>query len=397
MPIISSLVLVAATVLLFLTAWIVIPGWTYPIFNLSVGAPEISLWLVLGGLIVCAAALAMRGGTRLAHVTFVVALCAVVLASIPITRAPFAIQRFDAEMKRALGGNFLAGVPAPILRGMRERPVSIVALFRGVDFGSARIDTDVPFAAPNGQRLTLAVYRPRGAGRFPAVVQIYGGAWQRGSPNDFSNVARYLASRGYVVFSIDYRHAPQWTWPAQLDDVRAALAWIRAYGKDYDADVSRMVMMGRSAGAHLALLAAYEPGAPPIRGVISYYGPTDLIEGFRNPPRPDPLDVRATDEAFLGGTPDSVPARYRAASPLTYVTRPLPPTLLIYGARDHVVEARFGRALHERLLATGTPSVFLEIPWAEHAFDVDFLKSGLSAQLSLYYTERFLAWCLTRF
>jgi acetyl esterase/lipase len=107
--------------------------------------------------------------------------------------------------------------------------------------------------------------------------------------------------------------------------------------------------------------------------------------------------VRAIDEAFLGGPPDSIPERYRDASPISYATRSLPPTLLIYGARDHVVEARFGRALHERLLATGTPSVYLEIPWAEHAFDVDVLRSGLSSQIALYYTERFLAATLKRF
>ena len=76
----------------------------------------------------------------------------------------------------------------------------------------------------------------------------------------------------------------------------------------------------------------------------------------------------------------------------TLVNRPLPPTLLIYGARDFVVEPRFGRMLHERLRATGTPSVLLEIPWAGHAFDA--VPSGLGGQMSLYYIERFLAWAM---
>ena len=89
-------------------------------------------------------------------------------------------------------------------------------------------------------------------------------------------------------------------------------------------------------------------------------------------------------------TPDQVSDRYREASPISYVNRKLPPTLLVYGARDHVVEARFGEMLHERLQSTGTPSVLIEIPWAEHAFDA--IPSGLSGQLALYYTERFLAW-----
>ena len=86
--------------------------------------------------------------------------------------------------------------------------------------------------------------------------------------------------------------------------------------------------------------------------------------------------------------------RYRAASPITYVSRRLPPSLLIYGSRDHVVLLRFGAMLDDRLRAAGATSVFLEIPWAEHDFDA--VPNGPGGQLSLYYTERFLAWALAR-
>ena len=126
----------------------------------------------------------------------------------------------------------------------------------------------IRFAEPDGQRLTLTVYRPNGDGHFPAIVQIYGGAWQRGTPEDQSELGRYLAARGYVIFAIDYRHAPRWTWPAQIADVRSALAWIREHAADYKADMTRLALVGRSAGAQLALLAAYEPDAPRIRGVV---------------------------------------------------------------------------------------------------------------------------------
>jgi acetyl esterase/lipase len=206
------------------------------------------------------------------------------------------------------------------------------------------------------------------------------------------------------VFAIDYRHAPEWRWPSQIEDVRAALEWIRVHGGEYDADVSRLALLGRSAGAHLAMLAAYEESSRsplasaerllPVAAVVSYYGPVDLTDGYRNPPRPDPLDVRAIEEAFLGGTPDLLPDRYREASPITYVSRSLPPSLLIYGSRDHIVMSRFGAMLDGRLRAAGATSVFLEIPWAEHAFDV--IPNGPSGQLSLHYTEQFLAWALTR-
>jgi acetyl esterase/lipase len=147
--------------------------------------------------------------------------------------------------------------------------------------------------------------------------------------------------------------------------------------------------VGRSAGAQLALVAAYQAGAPAVAGVVSFYGPVFLADGWREPPRPDPLDVRTVLETYLGGTPDQVPDRYAAASPITYLSPRSPPTLLVYGRRDHIVQVDFARRLEARLREAGVPVALLEIPWAEHAFDV--LPDGLSAQVSLYYTERFLA------
>jgi acetyl esterase/lipase len=194
-----------------------------------------------------------------------------------------------------------------------------------------------------------------------------------------------------VIFAIDYRHAPAARWPAQIDDVNTSLAWIGEHAAEYGGDTSRVVLMGRSAGAHLALMAAYAVTPPlAIRGVVSYYGPSNLVDSYRKPPRPDPLDVRSNEIALLGGSLSEMPDRYAEASPLSLATRPLPPTLLVYGGADHIVEATYGAELAARLRATGTPVAYLEIPWAEHAFDAVF--RGPSSQLALYYTERFLAY-----
>jgi acetyl esterase/lipase len=129
-----------------------------------------------------------------------------------------------------------------------------------------------------------------------------------------------------------------------------------------------------------------------VRAVVSFYGPTDLVEGWRDPPHPDPLDVRGILETYLRGTPDTALRKYREASPVTYVSALVPPTLLVNGGRDHIVSPRFGRELDERLQHAGALSALLEIPWAEHAFDA--LPNGVSGQIALYYTERFLAWAL---
>ena len=398
MPFALRLLFATALILVFLAAWIVLPAPNRPLLALSVGAPEVSAWLLVGALIVAGLAFAIDGpattGPYLRNLTILCAVLAAVLAVTPLARLPSTTRRFDATMRTSLGDDFLSAIPADYRARMRGAPVAALDLFRGIEIGDARVTRGIPLATPEGVPLTVDVYRPAASGRYPAVVQIYGGAWQRGAPGDDATFATYLAARGFVVFAIDYRHAPEWQWPAQIEDVRAALVWIRAHGGEHDADPSRMALIGRSAGAQLAMVAAYEAGAPPISAVVSYYGPVDLVDGYRNPPRPDPIDVRSIEEVFLGGTPDGQPGRYREASPMTYVGSRLPPSLLIYGSRDHVVLPRFGAMLDQRLRAAGATSVFLEIPWAEHAFDA--ISNGPSGQLSLYYTEQFLAWALTR-
>ncbi len=274
---------------------------------------------------------------------------------------------------------------------MSPAPLSLRTLLLG--FGdhrdAVRITRGVEVAKHDDVTLTMDVYQPRTAGPHPVLVQVYGGAWQRGEPGDFAEFATYIAAQGYVVFAIDYRHAPRFTFPIPLDDVREALRVVQSRAHEWDGDASRIVLMGRSAGAHLAMLAAYAPDAPPVRGVIDYYGPVDLVEGYRHPPRPDPLKVREIEEAFLGGPPGMMLARYEAASPITLVTRTLPPTLLIYGRRDHIVEPRFGAMLADALRRQGGTVVHVELPWADHAFDT--VPNGVSGQLSRYVTERFLA------
>jgi acetyl esterase/lipase len=128
--------------------------------------------------------------------------------------------------------------------------------------------------------------------------------------------------------------------------------------------------------------------------VVNYYGPVDLAEGYINPPVPDPINARAVLTDLLGGSPNQFAAAYRQASPITYATRPLPPTLLIYGRRDHIVQAKYGKQLYQTLQAVNSQAVYIEIPWADHAFDALF--NGVSNQLALYHTERFIAWALAQ-
>jgi acetyl esterase/lipase len=394
---VTIFLLIVSAVLLFVSLWIVVPAPNIPLLVFGVGAPELSPALCAASIL--SFILAATLGTGLpGRIAIVCSFGAIVLTSLPIIQFGAAVRSLDAALIEGLphaqlDGDFQLrqGDGGQVARNSR---FSLRDFVRGVATGSVGVTRGIVFAQPAGQSLALDVYRPIDSATHPVVVQLYGGAWQRGAPGDNETFGRWLASRGYTVFAIDYRHAPNWQWPAQRDDVQTALAWIASHAGEHGGDASRLALVGRSTGAQLALIAAYANDMPKVSAVVSFYGPTDLVEGWRVPPRPDPLPVRPTLEAYLGGTPETMGTRYRDASPVSYVSSRLPPTLLLYGTRDHIVEARFGRELHDRLRSAGAVSVLLEIPWAEHAFDL--LPNGLSGQLSLYYVERFLAWGLKR-
>ncbi len=389
--------LLLGTVGIFFSAWIFIPAPIFSLLPLSVGAPEISPWLIVGNFItifIAAVGYRPNGPGRTALILSVLSL---VMSAWPLSQLPAVTQQAETALSQALGANYLDQVPAPVLSQMRSQPFVLEDLFRGIPGQPVRYTAGIPFAKPDSVSLTIDLYQPSQPGIYPGVVMIYGGAWQRGAPAQNAEFGRYLAARGYVVWAIDYRHAPQYKFPAQIQDVRSALQFIQQHAGEYETDRHRLAVMGRSAGAHLALLAAYDSDrskSTPFRAVVDYYGPVDLTAGYYDLPQPDPIDSRAVLKAFLGGTPKELGALYHQASPAEYVTRSLPPTLLIYGGHDHIVRAKFGRGLDNLLKAKGNQAAFIEIPWADHAFDEVF--AGVSNQVALYYTERFLAWALMK-
>ncbi|HEY9747617.1 MAG TPA: alpha/beta hydrolase, partial [Allocoleopsis sp.] len=383
---------------LSLSAWIVVPAPTLALMPLSVAAPELSPWLIGFNAIACLLALVGIRRKWLQRLALGLGLVGLGLSTIPLLQLPLAVQQANAQLQANLGPSYeqvsqqrdRQASQSP--NGGRSQPFVLQQVFTGIPASSVRYDSNIPFAKPDGVQLSMDIYRPPQVGRYPALVVIYGGAWRAGTPAANAAFNRYMAAQGYTVFAIDYRHAPRYHFPAQLEDVRTALAFVREHAAEYEADGDRIALLGRSAGGHLAMLAAYQPDALPIRAVVSYYGPFNLTAGYADPPEPDPIDVRAVLRAFLGGTPTEKPDLYQAASPASYVTRSLPPTLLIHGRRDHIVELKFAQGMYQRLQSVKSPAALLEIPWAEHSFDEVF--QGLGSQLSLYYLERFLAWAL---
>lgn len=251
------------------------------------------------------------------------------------------------------------------------------------------------YAEAGGQVLQLDAYRPAGsdAGPQPAVVVVHGGGWSGGTRSDFPAWNAWLVSLGYLVFDVDYRLTPQPNWQAARDDVQAAVAWVRAHATALGVDPGRVALLGRSAGGHLALLAAYTAGATggaQVQAVVAFYAPTDLAWGYAHPANQRVIDGPETLRRFTGGTPASHPQVYARAAPITYAGAAAPPTLLVHGGEDQLVRPAHMERLLARLQeapATGRhQSLFL--PYAQHGFDYFF--NGWGAQVTRAAVQAFL-------
>lgn len=219
----------------------------------------------------------------------------------------------------------------------------------------------------------------------PGVLVVHGGSWARGSRKDFRALNAYLRQQGYFVASLDYRLAPAHPYPAACDDLDRAYDYVVAHAQELRVDHQRLAWLGRSAGAHLALLQAYN--RRPSRCVIAYYPPTDLLWSYEHPSNPRVLDSPAALRDFLGSTPPA--PVYQEASPLLTVGSGAPPTLLLHGERDDLVYVEQSRRLERRLSELGVPCYALYLPWANHGCDINL--AGPSGQLCTQEVIRFLA------
>ncbi len=260
-------------------------------------------------------------------------------------------------------------------------------------------------------------------------IYLHGGgysAFDKGGPTE--TWFRHLATQGHVVMDVSYRLIPETTVPGMQGDVKRALAWLKRNADRYGVNPDKIVLGGGSAGSHLALLAAYAPYHPlftpedvrgsdlSVRGVIGYYNAGDyrleskiavkstawegtvagLLTSLLGTWSGSEIAVDDTgawdSNVFLGGRPDEWPELYRQISPIVHVGPDAPPTLQFVG-EDDVYVSRIGsvQALHCRLQEAGVPSVCVEFPRTDHAFDLFLPKVSPAAQASMYDADRFLA------
>ncbi len=223
------------------------------------------------------------------------------------------------------------------------------------------VRNDVVFGTGGGRDLRCDVYSPaEPSGRAPGVLLVHGGAWRMGDRSVMTGYGHALAGQGFVCVASEYRLTPESPWPAHIHDVKAAIRWVRANAGDLGIDETQIAVLGRSAGGHLALLAAGTPNHPDLEGEGGNPGVSSAVAAVVGifPPtvfHPDGARVPGGTAASAlmkdGVTDDSL----RLASPLHAVTPSYPPTFLLHGTGDKVVPPSASMVMYQALVAAGVP------------------------------------------
>jgi acetyl esterase/lipase len=387
--------LILAVVLFLFSLLTVFPPVSYFLWEASIVVDELGHLLAIIGILL----LVPGWKSRIGKVSTAFSLAATLLLLSPVARGLMVGRDLPFRLRVAFGATLPRSLPgAP----PRDKPISFLTLFRKPPAPEVR-KTTMAYVVRDGKPLQLDVYRrDQTLPPAPLVIAIHGGSWRSGNREELSALNYYMASRGYVVASPSYRLAPEFPHPAASQDIDAAISFLKTNANQLGVDSTRIVLLGRSAGAQLALMAAYTRVDSAIKGVVDFYGPTDQKWGWDNPSDPRVYKSDETLRAFLNGTPATVPEAYRTSSPLNYVKPGVPPTLMIHGRLDPLVSVRQSARLDSALRValrphTGIASVpsarephlFIELPWGTHGCDYIFI--GPCAQISTYAIERFVA------
>ena len=302
----------------------------------------------------------------------------------PIVRAWWAAKSMKSDMSTTL-----IGIPQSSSRVIfpadDRAPFSFWNLFKKQDSIPYQTLTYVKYTDTS---VTLDYYPSQIKGARPCVIVVHGGSWAGGDSKQLPELNSYLAQKGYNVAAINYRMAPKWQTPAPVEDIENTFAFLRQHSEELQIDTNKFVLLGRSAGAQIALLAAYTLHEPALKGVIDFYGPTDMVWGYSVPSNPLIMNSRKVMGQYVGGTYSEVPQKYFNCSPVEFVTKNSVPTLMIHGMNDVLVSPEHDRKLIKKLKPDGVKYYWLQLPWATHGFDYNL--NGPGGQLSTYAVETFL-------
>lgn len=355
--------------------WIVVPALSPSIWLYAVAVSEWSLWFAMLALvgIICALGNYYYFKSGFPFAVSVACVIALLLALYPFFSSLSAAREKNVELSFE---QYFSG----LTNSYRIKSTPQTFVFKSE--GEIKLDV---YAPPEG-------VLPNGA----SMIVVHGGAWMGGGRGDFPQWNEWLAANGYTVFDVDYTLAPQPNYQSAIGDVKCAVRWVKENGAKFNIAPGKIVLLGRSAGAHLALIAAYSANDArlpascgsgerdeSVRAVVAFYAPVDLVWDYENPSNPFVIDSQKTIGNFIGGAlheSTEIDQKLTLASPSANVTPTTPPTFLIHGGQDQLVKKENLDILAQKLTEQKIPHETLYIPYAQHGFDYNF--NGWGAQIA---------------
>jgi len=259
------------------------------------------------------------------------------------------------------------------------------------------IDTDFPL--PNNIRehknivyktignkdLKLDIYHKKNiSDATPLIIFIHGGAWKKGDKHDYWPYLIPYAEKGYITATIQYRLTDVAIYPAQLNDVISAINWLQEHAEEYHIDKNKIALVGGSAGGHLAMMAAYSDPSLNIKGIVNLYGPSDLTTPYAR--------EIASVQRLIGKSYEEVPEIYKMASPVTYISKDMPPTLTFQGTLDELVPYEQSDNLDKKIKEAGAVSYYHKLKGWPHTMDLSVEVN----EYCQYYMDEFFKKYITK-
>lgn len=262
-----------------------------------------------------------------------------------------------------------------------------------------RIQRNIPYCSiEDGTSLLMDIYYPNQRQEpCPVVVYVHGGSWESGDKSEAQNIFRptELVRGGNVFVSVNYRLAPDYRFPASIEDVKCAVRWLRAHAESMGIDPQRIAAMGSSAGGHLVTLlgtAGPEAGWDQIGGYSEQSSQVQAVVDLFGPAAPtgviSDVDISLLQEVF--GARDINDPVLQRASPLNYISADAPPFMIIHGTEDTTVPLEQSTLLAERLRSAGVPTELIVVKGAGHGLSGWDGKTQPSYYEVLYAIQKFL-------
>ena len=291
-----------------------------------------------------------------------------------------------------------AGGPIRRLEEWRDGTLTTLASFESPGRLSEYVEfiKDIEYGKVGDRSLKLDLYRARKHDRktlVPGLIFIHGGGWSGGDKEVYRVHASRCAQRGYVAVSVAYRLSGEAPFPAAVEDCKCAVRWMRAKGSEYGIDPDNIAVLGGSAGGHLAMMVGYSSDVKELEGTGGHQGVSNRVQAVVNLYGPCDLTVPFAQKSplvwqFLGGKKyREAPDLYAKASPVHYLTKDDPPTLIMHGTLDETVPINQSDILAAKLKELGLTYEYDRLEGWPHTMDAAEVVFNRCA----FLTDEFLA------